>query len=380
MSAIDIVINHKINPSLRVRQLGALFDVPIKDKMQLKWSGDAAIDKDDWSIGLIVGPSGSGKTTIAEHLFGKMKVLKYKAEAVIDDFPKAESMENIVNACMAVGFNTIPAWMRPYNVLSNGEKFRVDVARRILELKSPIVIDEFTSVVDRNVAKIASHAVQKYIRKSEKKMVAVSCHYDIVDWLQPDWILEPATMKFSRRLLQPKPALNVSIRRVPHEAWNIFSKYHYMTADLHVAARCYALYCNDEIASIGACLFRPHPKVRDIIGLSRLVTLPDYQGLGLAMVLSDQLGALHKSVGYRFHTYPAHPVLIRNYDKSKNYILKTRPGFVGRSSSRSSGANVGDGSWRAGSRPCAAFEYCGPAMEDKQEAAKILGWSGSGHF
>ena len=90
---------------------------------------------------------------------------------------------------MAVGFNTIPAWLRPYGVLSNGEKFRVDLARRLLEGGDLIAVDEFTSVVDRQVAKIGSHAVQKWARGKGRQFVAATCHYDLEDWLQPDWVL-----------------------------------------------------------------------------------------------------------------------------------------------------------------------------------------------
>jgi hypothetical protein len=119
---------------------------------------------------------------------------------VIDDFAGTLSMEQVSSACQAVGFNTIPAWLRPFYVLSNGERFRVELARRLLELSDPIVVDEFTSVVDRQVAQIGAHAVQKYVRRNKRKFVAVSCHYDIVDWLQPDWIFEPATMHFARKV------------------------------------------------------------------------------------------------------------------------------------------------------------------------------------
>jgi len=41
--------------------------------------------------------------------------------------------------------------------------------------------------------------------------------------------------------------------------------------------------------------------------MSRLVTLPDYQGLGLAFALADRRGAAYKALGRQFHAYPAHP-------------------------------------------------------------------------
>jgi len=50
----------------------------------------------------------------------------------------------------AVGLNSVPSWCRPYHVLSNGEQFR---ARMAAMLNSDTSFDEFTSVVDRTIAK-----------------------------------------------------------------------------------------------------------------------------------------------------------------------------------------------------------------------------------
>ena len=356
MPSIDIVVRSEIEKTARVRQLGAMFDVPLQDVTKLEWHGSLPIEDDDWRIGLIVGPSGSGKTTIANQLFGAHVPLEWRSKSVIDDFAKCLSIEQISSVCQSVGFNTIPAWMRSYDVLSTGEKFRVDVARRMLELPDPIVIDEFTSVVDRQVAQIGSHAVQKFVRKNNRKLIAVSCHYDIIEWLQPDWIFEPASMVFQRRLLRRKPDIEVAIERVPYAAWKMFSQFHYLTNELHKAARCYVLFANGRPASFGAMLHRPHAKVNDIQGLSRLVTLPDWQGLGLAMILSDKLGAAYKAVGKRMHTYPAHPSLIRAYDKSPVWEMRVKPG----SYSSKAGGDVRMKTF--GGRPCAVFEYCGEAM------------------
>ena len=65
---------------------------------------------------------------------------------------------------------------------------RVDLARNILSDKELIVFDEFTSVVNREVAKTTSLAINKFINKNNKKFIAISCHDDIIEWLQPDWI------------------------------------------------------------------------------------------------------------------------------------------------------------------------------------------------
>jgi ABC-type ATPase involved in cell division len=335
-----------------------MFDVPPQEVSTLRWQGEFKYNDQPWNVGLIVGPSGCGKSTIAQKVFGKMPDLKWRGKSVIDDFASSLSISEISEMCQSVGFNTIPAWMRPYAVLSNGEKFRVEMARRLLELSDPVFVDEFTSVVDRQVAQIGSYAIQKYVRKNGRKFVAASCHYDIIDWLQPDWIFEPATMTLTRRLLQRRPNLQIEISRVPYETWKIFASYHYLSANLHKAARCFGLFVNGQLASFAGVLHRPHPKVRDIVGISRNVTLPDWQGLGLAMILSDNLGSAYKAIGKRLHHYPAHPGFIRSFDKSKNWKMEKRPGmFSSLDGKTSSLKNVSK------SRPCAVFSYQGPSID-----------------
>jgi GNAT superfamily N-acetyltransferase len=210
---------------------------------------------------------------------------------------------------------------------------------------------------------VASHAVQKQIRKAKRQMVAVSCHYDIVDWLQPDWIFEPATREFAWRSLQRRPKLHCEVAPLPYEAWGTFAPFHYLTADLNRAARCYGLWCNGTLACFAGVLHRPHPKAKNIKGLSRLVTLPDWQGLGLAFVLSETLGAAHSALGFRFRNYPAHPAFVRAY-RSPPWVMVKRPGTM---SPRSAGIM----GWK-GERPCAVFEYRGAAMAEADARALVI--------
>lgn len=367
MPRIDLVVETPLSRSTRTRQLEAMFDVPPQEKARLTWRGDVDLDARPWQVGLITGPSGSGKSTIMRHLFGDPSELSWSSRSVIDDFAAGHGIEAISGVCQAVGFNTIPAWMRPYSVLSNGERFRVELARRLLEVPDPVVMDEFTSVVDRQVAKIGAHAVQKYIRKGQKRFVAASCHYDIIEWLQPDWVLDASTMALTWRSLQRRPSVECTVSRVPYAAWRLFAPFHYLTADLHRAARCFGLFVDDRLAAFAGMLHRPHSRVNDIMGCSRLVTLPDFQGLGLAMALIDVMGSAYKGIGKRLHTYPAHPSLIRSFDKSRQWKLCKRPGTFAPGQGQSS--NLAH--MKYGSRPCAVFQYIGPAM-GRADAERVL--------
>jgi ABC-type ATPase with predicted acetyltransferase domain len=88
---------------------------------------------------------------------------------------------------------------------------RVDIARALCLDKSVIVFDEFTSVVDREIAKVSAFAISKAVRRSKKKFIAVTCHYDVVDWLEPDWVFSTDTMEFTRKKEAGRPLNSKSI-------------------------------------------------------------------------------------------------------------------------------------------------------------------------
>ena len=196
MQHFSIDKKNKVDKTFRVSKIMADFDVDPKHSNE-HFEGDFDLPE-KWNVGIIVGKSGTGKTTIAKDMFGEELIsgFEYKHKSVIDDMPKNKSVEDISKAFYSVGFGSVPSWLKPYSVLSNGEKMRVDIARSILE-KDFIVFDEFTSVVDRQVAKVASMAVSKAIRKQNKKFIAVTCHYDVIDYLQPDWVFNTDIMTFS---------------------------------------------------------------------------------------------------------------------------------------------------------------------------------------
>lgn len=200
------------NPSsFRIASIIGKFDLQSAKTVE-QFDGDIPVENHDWSVGVIYGNSGTGKSTIAQQLFpdSYIRAFQYERSSVLEDMPEGFNVDEIVQTFNSVGFSSPPSWLKPYEVLSNGEKMRVDLARAIMENRSPIVFDEFTSVVDRNVAKIASYALQKAIRKQGKKFIAVSCHEDVIEWLEPDWVFNTNTMTFF--LLQNIPDQKLNLR------------------------------------------------------------------------------------------------------------------------------------------------------------------------
>lgn len=200
MPCFDIIKKVKASNSFRVASVVSNFDLDV-DHIDEHFKGNIDIEGKEWNVGLIVGGSGTGKSTIAKEVFKDYYYtdFEYKAPSVIDDMPKGKSVKEIEKAFTSVGFASPPSWLKPYAVLSNGEKMRVDLARHILEEKDLIIFDEFTSVVNREVAKTSSYAISKAVKRLNKKFVAIACHKDIIEWLEPDWIFDTDEQCFFTR-------------------------------------------------------------------------------------------------------------------------------------------------------------------------------------
>lgn len=267
----------------------------------------------DFSIGLIVGASGSGKSSLLAE-FGSIESHTWTDLSIADHFSSADEA---ASKFYAVGLSSVPSWVKPYSVLSNGEKFRADLAR---SLKNEAVIDEFTSVVDRNIALAASKTFAKYIRENQiKRVVVASCHRDIIPMLQPDWIIDTDAAQY---VIEPKECLRrkkmvAQVFEVERAAWDYFSAHHYLTAELSPFAKCFIAIVGDEPAAFVGAISYPSGTVRDAFRESRLVTKPDFQGFGLGPRVSDFIANAYVTCGKRYFSKTAHPRLGQYREKSK---------------------------------------------------------------
>lgn len=332
---MTITVETPIKRSGRVQQIEGMFDVPPSEKQAQSWAPpqdllDIAADADGvrpWNIGLIVGPSGSGKSTVARNLWGGVYIgpdeWQWSRDRAVVDCIDGEGVKDVTGLLTSVGFGSPPAWLRPYHVLSTGEQFRCDLARTLASQRDPLVVDEFTSVVDRRVAQIGSAAVSKTVRRRGQRLVAVTCHFDVLDWLQPDWVYRPDSNDFEWRRLQPRPTLDFEIASVGREAWDLFRHHHYLSADLHVAAKCVCAFHDGQPVAFNAYYRFPHPRAKDIMVSHRTVVLPDFQGLGLGGRLSEFVGQMLWEKGRdRYRATLAHPALIAHRLKSPRWRLQ----------------------------------------------------------
>src|SRR5262249_50930924 len=117
----------------------------------------------------------------------------------------------------------------------------------------PLVLDEFTSSLDRTIAKTASAAVSRFLRRDDagsvvngRRLVALTCHDDILPWLAPDWILELGGGQPRLARCGPEPLeLPLRVGRVPQAMWREFAGQHYLAGGLAASATCYAAWWED---------------------------------------------------------------------------------------------------------------------------------------
>ncbi len=372
MGMITAEVRAPIRESFRVRQLMGMFDLPMRGETSERFEVEVPGREEEWSIGLVVGPSGSGKTTVARRAFGDCV---YQAgewagdRAVVDCFGDL-GVKEITHALSSVGFSSPPGWLKPYSVLSNGEKFRCDLARSLLAGKELCVFDEFTSVVDRTVARIGSAAVSKAIRSGriDRRFVAVSCHYDIAEWLEPDWVLDMATGKLARGRLR-RPGIAMVVQRVHRGAWQLFKRHHYLSGELNPAAACFVGMIEGSPAAFCGVLPFPHPVVpgwRE----HRTVCLPDFQGLGVGHALAEFVASLFAATGRPYTSVTSHPAMIRHRAGSTLWRMVRAPSRAGRGASSSMRGMARTSSF---SRLTAGFKYVGPTRPGEAKNFGIRG-------
>lgn len=360
---LTISRSSKIEASPRVSQLLGMFDVPPAERADLSWDVDLPIEDKDWNVGLIVGPSGCGKSTIARELFPAAYVNGFEwssSKSIIDGFPASMSIKDVTALLSSVGFSSPPSWVRPFGVLSNGEQFRVTLARALAQFPDLCVFDEFTSVVDRTVGRIGSAAVAKTVRRRKQKFIAVTCHDDVAEWLDPDWIYLPATGQFDWRPLRRRPAIALDIRRVHHSAWKHFSRHHYLTADLHHGAKCFVAFVDQKPVGFHSYLpfvGRLATSQKAMRG-HRSVVLPDFQGVGIGNAMITSLAGMWAALDRRVFRNTGHPAEIAGAMRDKNWKLIRAPAR----SSPGGGVLTQMTNTRASNRLTASFEYVGPAM------------------
>jgi energy-coupling factor transporter ATP-binding protein EcfA2 len=229
-------------------------------------------------IVLIVGTSGSGKTTILNSVFEQNNIRVNTETTVIENFSTAERGEELLLAC---GLRTIPAWFRAPTTLSNGEYHRFEIALGLDQ--GDRIIDEFTSVVDRDTAKSLALSIRKFYdrRGNTEPLYIASCHRDIIDWLDPEWVYDTDLQVLDNRRslfrLGARPELTLTIRSTSSDYWRYFSKYHYLDSAISKSAHYYILLLGDKPIGFHAAIHSTNRDIHSYWRGHRTVILPEFK-------------------------------------------------------------------------------------------------------
>jgi ABC-type Mn2+/Zn2+ transport system ATPase subunit len=324
----NVKLESPISDSYRCQRAADSLDIDVKKKSIHTLDIECDI-KSKFNVGLIVGSSGSGKTTLAKQIFGDdcFKIVLNDDVPIIDQLPKELSYDECAEILAGIGLTSVPCWIRPVKTLSNGQRARAEAALSMHNTNETVIIDEWTSVVDRTVAKVMSHCVQKFARKKEKQIILLSCHYDVIEWLNPDWIIDCNKQEFiDRRLLHldernKREKLEFTIKEIDRKSWKYFSKYHYLTERLPGGKLfLYGLFNGNN--QVGFQCFANYVPTRKntvpIFHSNRTVIHPDYAGMGLGIKVINETSKLMKRKGFKimakFSSTPIYKSMIKNPD------------------------------------------------------------------
>jgi GNAT superfamily N-acetyltransferase len=291
---------------------------------------DATLPDDDaWKIGVVVGPSGSGKTSIGRLLWPDVGIYDGDQgwppdKPIVDAIAPDGNFDDVTGALSAVGLGSVPAWLRPYHALSNGEKFRAGLARVVAEGRERIIIDEFTSVVDRQIAKIGAGAFCKAWKRGGGRAVLLSCHYDILDWVEPDWVFDTRTGELARGLLWRRPRFELEILQTNGAYWPMFEPHHYLKLPRMVAAKYYVGFVDGE----AVCHIATSPRL-EVGGMRacRMVVMPEWQGAGVGMRFLNEVCRMQFTDANKYHErtkavyfHTSHPGLCAALRRDKRWV------------------------------------------------------------
>lgn len=118
----------------------------------------------------------------------------------------------------------------------------------------------------------------------------------------------------------PRTQKHFEVRRCERCEWDKFRRYHYLNTELASASVCYGLYDDDVIVGFCAVLHQPHGKNAKLKRCSRIVILPDYQGIGLGTRFLNCIADHYKRLGFDFTIVTSAKNMIFALKNSKNWL------------------------------------------------------------
>ncbi|MFH0980988.1 MAG: hypothetical protein V2A79_05565 [Planctomycetota bacterium] len=196
-----------------------------------------------------VGPSGSGKSSAlaeieTQHAGGHnvQRVSLPPDRALVDCVSPHTTVADALTLLTACALGEAPLWLRRYDELSDGEKFRARLAKAVgLHARgrsaAPLLCDEFCSGLHRRAAKAIAHNLRKLVTRRGLCVVLATGHDDLLGDLQADVtvrLLGAGRHQVVRRVPHRRPISlwrGLVIERGGKRDYHAFAAMHYRATD-----------------------------------------------------------------------------------------------------------------------------------------------------
>lgn len=261
----------------------------------------------------VTGDSGSGKSVLLRAI---RRDLGDEAVAMADvhidsDKPLIETIgatvEEGLQLLSKVGLNDAFLFLRTYDQLSDGQKYRYRIAKLIESGKQWWLMDEFAATLDRDTAKIISFNLQKLARRQGKAVIVATTHDDLFDDLQPSVHVHK---RFGEEIQinyhEVKPSAECSLVKEIRVKlgsvadWRRLSGFHYRSHHVAAPREIYCLWRGNELCGVIVYAFPPpncsgrhlvlqKMRLKELNKclsiISRVVVHPKYRTIGLGAKL-----------------------------------------------------------------------------------------------
>ena len=108
---------------------------------------------------------------------------------------------------------------------------------------------------------------------------------------------------------------------------SLFKEFHYLSSDHNNAAHKYIAEIDGVPAAWCSVLHFPHPKIKNMKRIHRIVVRPDYQGIGLGTKFMTEIAKIYQNK-YRMTLVTSSPAFIQGLQKNKNWIMTRKPSRI----------------------------------------------------
>lgn len=194
---VDVRFKSSVERTPRVLEIAEAFGLGLYDKDFVIYDNfETEVTPGD--IVYITGQSGSGKSILLREMERQMREagmsvanindVAFEDRPLIDQLGK--STHEALNYLAMGGLTDAYLFLRKPAELSDGQKYRLRIAKLMESGAQVWVADEFGAVLDRATAKVVAFDLQKLARQQKATVIVATTHLDLKEDLHPDLIVE----------------------------------------------------------------------------------------------------------------------------------------------------------------------------------------------